>query len=138
MNSPFEYVNLDLNNVDKATMEKAGSIQVDKANSGRGFVAISQAVPEVYYHVDLLFDNSGYCNCPDFVFRKAKQGKPCKHIVALDKHITEIRVSPVFLSTRTRSDLTSLFTNLSILNALFSVERKEILLNKICTFLRNG
>ena len=90
MNSPFEYVNLDLNHVDTATMDRAGSIQVEKANNSRGFIAISQAVPEVYYHVDLLFDNSGFCNCPDFVYRKAKQGRPCKHIVALDKHIIEI------------------------------------------------
>ena len=87
MNSPFEYVDLDLNHVDTATMDKAGIVQVDRANNSRGFIAISQAVPEVYYHVDLLFDNSGFCNCPDFVYRKAKPGRPCKHIVALDKHI---------------------------------------------------
>jgi predicted nucleic acid-binding Zn finger protein len=93
MNSPFEYVNLDMQHVDENTMERAGRVQVDRANNGRGFVAISQAVPEVYYQVDLLFDNSGFCNCPDFVFRKAKQGRPCKHIVALDKHITEINRS---------------------------------------------
>ncbi len=90
MNPPFEYVSLDMQHVDEATMERAGSIQVDRANSGRGFIAISQAVPEVYYQVDLLCDNSGYCNCPDFVFRKAKQGKPCKHIGALNRQITEM------------------------------------------------
>jgi hypothetical protein len=93
MNSPFEYVDLNLNNVDKATVEKADSIQVDRAYNGRGYIAISQAVPEVYYHVDLLCDNAGYCNCPDFVYRKAKQGLPCKHIVALDRHIAEMNRS---------------------------------------------
>ncbi len=90
MNSPFEYVSLDMQHVDEATVEKAGSVQVDRANNGRGFIAISQAVPEVYYQVDLLCDSSGFCNCPDFVFRKAKQGRPCKHIVALNKHMTRI------------------------------------------------
>jgi predicted nucleic acid-binding Zn finger protein len=87
MNSPFEYVNLNLNYVDKATMDRAGSVQVERANNSSGFIAISRAVPEVYYHVDLLCDNSGFCNCPDFGYRKAKQGRPCKHIVALNKHI---------------------------------------------------
>ena len=87
MNSPFEYVNLDFNHVDKATMARAGSVHVERTNNNRGFIAISQLVPEVYYHVDLLCDNSGFCNCPDFVYRKAKQGRPCKHIVALNKHI---------------------------------------------------
>jgi predicted nucleic acid-binding Zn finger protein len=89
MNSHFEYVNLDMQHVDETTIEKAGSVQVDRANNGRGFIAISQAVPEVYYQVDLLCDNSGFCNCPDFIFRKSKQGRPCKHIVALDKHINK-------------------------------------------------
>ncbi len=87
MNSPFEYVSLDMQHVDKATVERAGSVQVDRANDGRGFIAISQAGPEVYYNVDILSDNSGFCNCPDFVFRKAKQGRPCKHIVALDRFL---------------------------------------------------
>ena len=90
MDSPFEYVNLDMQHVDEATMERAGCVQVDRANDGMEFTAISQAVPEVYYHVDLLCDNSGFCNCPDFVFRKAKQGRPCKHIVALNEHITRM------------------------------------------------
>ncbi len=91
MNLPFEYVNLDMQHVDEATMKRAGSVHVERANDGMGFVAISQAVPEVHYNVDLLCDGSGLCNCPDFIFRKAKQRKPCKHIVALDRHITERR-----------------------------------------------
>ncbi len=90
MNSHFEYVNFDMQHMDEATLERAGSVQVDRANNGRGFIAISQAVPEVCYQVDILCDSSGFCNCPDFVFRKAKQGRPCKHIVALDKHITRM------------------------------------------------
>ncbi len=89
MNLPFEYVSLDMQHVDKATMERAGSVQIERANDGMGFVAMSQA--GACYQVDLLCDGSGFCNCPDFIFRKAKQGKPCKHIVALDRHITERR-----------------------------------------------
>ena len=89
MNSPFEYdyeyVGLDLTNVDKATVERAASVQVDRADNGRGFIAVSRA--GACYQVDLLCDNSGYCNCPDFVFRKAKEGLPCKHIVALDRFL---------------------------------------------------
>ena len=85
MNSPFEYVDLDMQSVDEATVERAGSVQVDRASSG-GFTAVSQAVPGVCYQVDLLH-SSGYCNCPDFVYRKAKQGRPCKHIVALNRFL---------------------------------------------------
>jgi len=84
MTSPFEYVDLDLQHVDEGTMERAGSVQVDRADNG--FTAISQAVPGVCYQVDLLH-SSGYCNCPDFVYRKAKQGRPCKHIVALNRFL---------------------------------------------------
>ncbi len=90
MNSPFEYVSLDMQHVDEVTIERAGSVQVDRANDSRGFIAISQAVPEICYQVDLLCDNSRFCKCPHFVFRKAKQGRPCKHIMARDRHITEM------------------------------------------------
>ncbi len=49
---------------------------------------------------------------------------------------SELRVPPRFVRKYTLSDWTTLFTNISILNSLFSVERKEISLNKICAFLR--
>jgi hypothetical protein len=89
MNSPFEYeyVDLDLNRVDKATVERAGDVQVGRASNGRGFIAVSISGAGVCYQVDLLCDNAGYCNCPDFVYRKAKEGLPCKHIVALDRFL---------------------------------------------------
>ncbi len=84
MNSPFEYVNLDIEHVDKNTLERAGSVQVGRSSNGRGFIAVSNGV---CYQVDLLFDITGYCNCPDFVYRKVKEGLPCKHIVALYRYL---------------------------------------------------
>ena len=49
-----------------------------------------------------------------------------------------IRVPPRFLRTRTLSDLASLFVNISGINSLFPVKRREIFINKICTSLRNN
>ncbi len=85
----FEYIQLDLKNANQMTLEKAKNERISLEFLKNHWIAINVKCPEVYYKLDLLFDDSGFCTCPDLIHRKSKHGLPCKHILALDQYIAK-------------------------------------------------
>ncbi len=85
---PVSYIDLDFEHADFGIIQRGmhENIQISWSEKDRCYVAISASCPEVYYRVDLLCDGSGFCTCPSFVEVQSRKGRPCKHIVALDRH----------------------------------------------------
>ncbi len=85
---PLSYIDLDFEHADFGLVQRGmhENIQLSWSEKDRCYVAISASCPEVYYRVDLLCDGSGFCTCPSFVEVQSRKCRPCKHIVALDRH----------------------------------------------------
>lgn len=86
-NAGFKYIRLNLDYIDPRVLKRVAMERIEFDFQKTHWIAISASCPEVYYKLDLLYDNSGFCTCPDFIYRKSKRGLPCKHLVALDMHI---------------------------------------------------
>ncbi len=85
----FDYIDLDFQHVDQKILERAKTEKLTFKFLKTHWLAYSATSMGVYYKLDLLVDNSGFCTCSSFVHKQSKYGKPCKHLIALDQHITK-------------------------------------------------